>query len=74
MKKLCASFTGILGTGLSLVAIAIGGLMFAFGEGGSKSQIAGLIFGAGLVLQAPRFLMWLGIMTAGDCNTAATTV
>ena len=72
VEALCDSFTGILGTGLSLVAIAIGGLMFAFGEGGSKSQIAGLIFGAGLVLQAPNFLIWLGVIAAGDCGTAAT--
>ena len=30
------AFTGPLARGLSLIAIVIGGLMFAFGEGGSK--------------------------------------
>ena len=35
--------------------------MFAFGEGGSKSALAGLVFGAGMVLAAPQFLAWLGI-------------
>ena len=33
--------------------------MFAFGEGGSKSAIAGLVFGAGMVLGAAQFLEWL---------------
>ena len=64
VKALCLSFQGIIGQGLSLVAIVIGGLMFAFGEGGSKSQIAGLIFGAGLVMQAPQFLTWVGFTAA----------
>ena len=60
-ENLCKAFTGPIGKGLSLVAIAIGGLMFAFGEGGSKSALAGLVFGAGMVLMAPQFLAWLGI-------------
>ena len=60
-ENLCKAFTGPIGKGLSLVAIALGGLMFAFGEGGSKSALAGLVFGAGMVLAAPQFLAWLGI-------------
>ena len=32
------AFTGPLARGLSLIAIVIGGLMFAFGEGGSKRR------------------------------------
>ena len=35
------AFTGPLARGLSLIAIVIGGLMFAFGEGGSKKALAG---------------------------------
>ena len=66
VNALCKAFYGPIGQGLSLIAIIIGGLMFAFGEGGSKSQIAGLIFGSGLVLQAPAFLGWLG-MTQAAC-------
>ena len=66
---LCNAFFGPIGIGLSLIAIVIGGLLFAFGEGGSKSQIAGLIFGAGLVMQAPQFLDWLGVsMTLAACG------
>lgn len=60
-ENLCKAFTGPIGKGLSLVAISVGGLMFAFGEGGSKSALAGLVFGAGMVLAAPAFLAWLGI-------------
>ena len=56
IEALCTAFTGPIGTGLSFIAIVIGGLMYAFGEGGSKSQIAGLIFMAG-VLQVVRIFL-----------------
>ncbi len=62
-KNICDAFYGPIGRGLSLVAVVIGGLMFAFGEGGSKSALAGLAFGAGMVLLAPQFLNWLGFGT-----------
>ena len=71
VKALCNAFFGPIGAGLSLIAIVIGGLMFAFGEGGSKSQIAGLIFGAGLVTQAPAFLQWVGLVMNLDCSSDA---
>ena len=67
VKALCKSFSGAIGKGLAIVAVIIGGLMFAFGEGGSKSAIAGLIFGAGMVLGAPAFLMWIGLSEATGC-------
>jgi type IV secretory pathway VirB2 component (pilin) len=53
------SFTGPLARSLALVAIVIGGLMFMFGEGGAKRQIAGIVFGGGLALFAAQFLAWL---------------
>jgi type IV secretory pathway VirB2 component (pilin) len=53
------SFTGNLSRSLALVAIVIGGLMFMFGEGGAKRQIAGIVFGGGLALFAAQFLAWL---------------
>ena len=52
-------FTGTIATGLSLIAIVLGGLMFAFGEGGSKKAIAGIIFGVGMAVGANNFLTWL---------------
>ena len=52
-------FTGNIARGLSLVAIVLGGLMFAFGEGGSKKAIAGIIFGVGMAMGATNFLTWL---------------
>ena len=61
VQQLCNAFDGVIGKGLALVAVIIGGLMFAFGEGGSKSAIAGLIFGAGMVLGAGDFLTWIGL-------------
>ena len=51
--------TGPIARGLSLVAIVVGGLMFAFGEGGSKKAMAGLVFGLGMALSAANFLDWM---------------
>ena len=45
--------------GLALVAIVIGGLTFAFGEGGSKRVLAGVLFGVGMAIAAVNFLAWL---------------
>ena len=65
VNELCAAFKNQIGKGLAVIAVIIGGLMFAFGEGGSKSAIAGLVFGAGMVLAAPGFLTWIGL--TADC-------
>ncbi len=54
-----ASFTGPLARSLALVAIVVGGLMFMFGEGGAKRQLAGIVFGGGLALFAAQFVAWL---------------
>jgi len=53
------AFTGPIARGLSLVAIVVGGLMFAFGEGDSKRTLAGIIFGIGMAIGAVNFLSWL---------------
>ena len=59
VTTLQAAFTGAIARGLSLIAIVIGGLMFAFGEGGSKRALAGIIFGLGMTLGAANFIDWL---------------
>jgi type IV secretory pathway VirB2 component (pilin) len=56
---LTTSFTGPIARGLSLVAIVIGGVTFAFGEGGSKRLLAGIVFGVGMAIGAVNFLGWL---------------
>ncbi len=53
------SFTGPIATGLSLVAIVIGGLTFAYGEGHSKRTLAGIIFGVGMAIGAVNFMAWM---------------
>lgn len=53
------AFTGTIATGLSLVAIVVGGLMFAYGEGQSKKTLAGIIFGVGMAVGAVNFMAWL---------------
>ena len=59
VANLSAAFTGPIARGLALVSIVIGGLMFAFGEGGSKSALAGIIFGLGMALGAANFITWM---------------
>jgi len=53
------SFTGPIAKGLALIALVIGGLTFAFGEGGAKRTFAGIIFGIGMAVLAVNFLTWL---------------
>ncbi len=50
--RLQSTFTGPIARGLSLVAIVVGGVMFAFGEGGSKRALTGIIFGVGMAIGA----------------------
>jgi type IV secretion system protein TrbC len=50
------AFTSTLARGLSLVAIVVAGLTFAFGESGSKRVLAGVLFGAGMAIAAVNFL------------------
>jgi len=59
VNVLKTAFTGPIATGLSLVAIVVGGLMFAFGEGQSKKVFAGIVFGIGMAVGAVNFMAWL---------------
>lgn len=59
VNVLSTAFTGPIARGLSLVAIVVGGLMFAFGEGQSKRLIAGIVFGVGMAIGAVNFMAWL---------------
>jgi type IV secretory pathway VirB2 component (pilin) len=59
VQALTTAFTGPIARGLSLVAIVVGGLMFAFGEGDSKRMLAGIVFGVGMAIGAVNFMTWL---------------
>ena len=59
VNVLRTAFTGPIATGLSLVAIVVGGLMFAYGEGQSKRVLAGIVFGVGMAVGAVNFMAWL---------------
>jgi type IV secretion system protein TrbC len=59
VQVLQTAFTGPIAKGLSLVAIVVGGVMFAFGEGQSKRALAGIIFGVGMAIGAVNFMAWL---------------
>jgi type IV secretory pathway VirB2 component (pilin) len=59
VSVLQTAFTGPIATGLALVAIVLGGLMLAVGEGGSKRAMAGIVFGVGMAISAANFMSWL---------------
>jgi len=59
VNVLKTAFTGTIATGLSLVAIVVGGLMFAYAEGQSKRMLAGIVFGVGMAIGAVNFMAWL---------------
>lgn len=59
VSNLNTAMTGPIAKGLAGVAIVVGGMMFAFGEGGSKRTMAGIIFGLGMALAAQNFITWL---------------
>src|ERR1700743_1244260 len=59
VNVLKTAFTGTIATGLSRVAIVVGGLMFAYGEGQSKKTLAGIVFGVGMAIGAVNFMSWL---------------
>lgn len=59
VNVLKTAFTGTIATGLSLVAIVVGGLVFAYGEGQSKKMLAGIVFGIGMAVSAVNFMSWL---------------
>ena len=59
VNNLRDAFTGPIGRGLSLVAIVVTGLMFAFGEPGGKKALAGVLFGLSMAIGAVGWLTWL---------------
>ena len=59
INNLSTAFTGPVGRGLSLVAIVVTGLMFAFGEPGGKKALAGVLFGLSMAIGAAGWLTWL---------------
>jgi len=52
-------FTGTIAKVASLIAIVIGGYMFAHGEAGAKRNLAGVAAGTGIAVLATNILSWL---------------
>lgn len=52
-------FVGPVGQILGVVAIVVGGLLFAFAKGESKQVLAGIVFGLGMLIWAANFVVWL---------------
>lgn len=53
---ICMVFSDVVGPALAVVLVIVIGLTYAGGEGGSKSTIAYLVFGLGMVVLAPQFI------------------
>ena len=53
---ICNLFVDLVGPALAIVLVIVIGLTYAGGEGGSKSTIAYLVFGLGMVVLAPQFI------------------
>jgi type IV secretory pathway VirB2 component (pilin) len=52
-------FTGTIAKVASLIAIVVGGYMFAHGEPGAKRNLAGIAAGTGIAVLATNVLTWL---------------
>ena len=59
INKIRDMFTGDLAAACSVIAVCIGGIMFAFGEGAHKRTIALLILGVGMALSAVQVVEWM---------------
>jgi type IV secretory pathway VirB2 component (pilin) len=59
VDKLRIAFTGPMAEAFTILAIVIGGLMWMYGEHGAKKQLAGVLFGGGLVMFATQVFTWL---------------
>jgi type IV secretory pathway VirB2 component (pilin) len=57
--RIAASVTGPLAKAAALIAICIGGIEIAFGEGNSRRHIGSLILGLGLALEGAQVIAWL---------------
>ena len=55
---ICMVFSDVVGPALAVVLVIVIGLTYAGGEGGSKSTIAYLVFGLGMVVMAPNFIQF----------------
>ena len=53
------AFTTTIARAFGLVAIVVGGLTLAFGDGGGKRGLAGIIFGVGMAIGAVNLMNWM---------------
>ena len=69
----CGLMVGVVGKALAVVALIYAGVTYSFGEGASKTMLAGVVFGAGMVLMAPQMLSFFfgdtGVMVTGGMCT-----
>lgn len=59
LDALKKTLTGDIAKAIGSIAVVLGGLMIAFGEGGSKRTVAGILLGLGIALSAIQFVDWM---------------
>ena len=72
----CGLMVGVVGKSLAVVALIFAGVTYSFGEGASKTMLASVVFGAGMVLLAPAMLNFFfgdaGVTVSGGMCTVTT--
>ena len=73
----CGLMVGVVGKSLAVVALIYAGVTYSFGEGASKTMLASVVFGAGMVLLAPAMLSFFfgnaGVtVTSGMCTVTTS--
>ena len=72
----CGLMVGVVGKSLAVVALIYAGVTYSFGEGASKTMLASVVFGAGMVLLAPAMLDFFfsdaGVTVSGGMCTVTT--
>ena len=72
----CGLMVGVVGKALAVVALIYAGVTYSFGEGASKTMLASVVFGAGMVLLAPQMLNFFfgdaGVTISGGMCTVTT--
>lgn len=58
-QQIAQLLTGPLASAILVIAVAIVGYLFMFGEAGSKRALALVIIGGALTLAAPQVVSWL---------------
>ena len=58
-SSISSTLTGPMATTVSTIAVVLGGLGVAFGEGQANKTLGGIALGVGMLLGAANFVTWI---------------